>query len=146
MKNIIFTGIIAFFLSLLVSCQHEVSSIGLDLIDEVGTEFSDTTTIVAYSFLEDTINTTNMSANLIACTFAQFAMSGSSVNFGTNPVIDSVILTLQISAYYGDTLSKVAFRIYQLTEPLSDANKYYQNSSVNYDPTPLNYSLTQYSI
>mgnify|MGYP003411996225 FL=1 len=77
--------------------------------------------------------------------FAQFSMSGSSVNFGTNPVIDSVVLTLQISSYYGDTNSRVAFRVYQLTEPIS-GDKYYQNNSVSYDPTPLNYSLTQYSI
>ncbi len=152
-----FLCILAAFLILFGGCKQETSEIGLGLINEVGTDFTDTTSIVAYSFLEDTINTTNMSANVIGnihdpvfgdhkgTAFAQFSMSGSSVNFGTNPVIDSVVLTLQISSYYGDTNSRVAFRVYQLTEPIS-GDKYYQNNSVSYDPTPLNYSLTQYSI
>lgn len=150
--------ILATLLGFFASCQHGISSIGLGLVDEVGTDFSDTTTLVAYSVMEDTIVTTNLSANILgnihdpifgdsrATIYSQFALSGSSVNLGENPVVDSVVLTLQISSYYGDTNSSVGIRVYRINEDLSSENKYYQNSTVNYDPTPLNYSLTSYTI
>ncbi len=158
MKKQLLAILLAVSLGLFTACQHETSSIGLNMINQVGTEFSDTTTVVAYSILEDTINTTNLSANVLgnihdpvfgdtkATVFAQFALGGSSVNFGTNPIIDSVVLTLQLSAAYGDTNSRVGIRVHQLTEALSSDTKYYQNSTVGYDATPLNYSLTGYSI
>ena len=89
--------------------------------------------MTAYSFLEDTLSTTNTTANLIgevhdpvfgdcrASTYAQFNLTGSSVNFGANPVVDSIVLTLQLASYYGDTNSRVGLRVYQLTEPLTPA-------------------------
>jgi len=158
MKKQLLAIFVAACIGLFSACKHETSPIGLNLIDQVGTEFSDTTTVEAYSFLEDTINTTNLSANVLgsihdpvfgdtkAAIFAQYTLSGSSVNFGDNPVVDSVILTLQLSSYMGDTNSRVAIRVHKLTEELSSDKKYYQTSSVGYDATPLNYSLVGYQI
>lgn len=144
---------------LLTSCKDEHTGIGEDILGNlVDTEFTDTITLQAYSILEDTINTTNTSANILghisdpvfgnssASIFTQLALSGSAVNFGSKPVIDSVILTLQLSGFYGDTNSNVGIRVHQLYEALNTQTKYYQNSTVSYDPTPLNYSLTGYSI
>ena len=159
MKKILTCTFVLLTCVLLTSCKDEHSSIGEDILGNlVDTEFTDTITLQAYSVLEDTINTTNTSANILghisdpvfgkssAGIFTQLALSGSAVNFGSNPVIDSVILTLQLSGYYGDTNSNVGFRVHQLNEALDSETKYYQNSTVNYDPTPLNYSLTGYSI
>lgn len=144
---------------LLTSCKDEHTNIGEDILGNlVDTEFTDTITLQAYSILEDTINTTNTSANILghisdpvfgnssAGIYTQLALGGSAVNFGSNPVIDSVILTLQLSDYYGDTTSCVGIRVHQLYEALDSQTKYYQNSTVSYDPTPLNYSLTAYQI
>ncbi len=151
-------GLVATFLVLFSACNDQSSSLGLDLIDQVGTDFTDTLTLEAYSLLEDTINTTNMTANLVgeiydpvfgnctASTYAQFDLTGSSVNFGDDPIIDSVILTLQLSSYYGDTTSAVGIRVYQLTDYLQEDETYYNNSTIAYDATPLNYSLTGYTI
>ena len=158
MNNKLLAFLFAVLLSFFVACEHETSSIGLNLIDQVGTEFSDTTTVVAFSVLEDTINTKNLSSNVLgniydpvfgdtkASIFAQFSLGGASVNFGTNPEVDSVVLTLQLSSYYGDTNSRVGFRVHRLTEALLSDAKYYQTSSVGYDPTPLNYTLSGYSV
>ena len=158
MKKYFFVTLLAAIIGCFASCQNETSSIGLGLIDEVGTEFNDTTTIVAYSFLEDSILTNKLSANIVgnlhdpvfgdskAAIYTQFALSGSSVNFGTHPVVDSVVLTLQISSYYGDTSSRVGIRVYRLTEDMSSDEKYYQFNTLNHDATPLNYSLTSYTI
>ncbi len=159
MKRFSLAGLIPALFILFSACTHDVSPIGLELNQElVGTNFTDTVTIEAYSVLDDTISTANLSANLIgmlhdpvfgnstASTFAQFTLSGSSLNFGTNPIIDSVVLTLQISSFYGDTNSRVGIRVYQLTEALMDNTKYSSCSSSDFNPTPLNYSLTGYTI
>ena len=159
MKKILTCTLVLLTCILLTSCKDEHSSIGEDILGNlVDTEFTDTITLQAYSVLEDTINTTNTSANILghisdpvfgkssAGIYTQLALSGSAVNFGSRPAIDSVILTLQLSGYYGDTNSNVGIRVHQLYEALDSETKYYQTSTVNYDPTPLNYSLTGYSI
>lgn len=158
MNKFHFFGLLFLFLTFLTSCTNGDSPIGLGLLDQVGTDYTDTITVTAYSVLEDTINTTNLSANMVgqiydpifgpstASIYSQIAMSADNVNFGTNPVIDSCIFTLQLAGYYGDTNSRVGIRIHQLTEPLSSSANYYQNNTLSYDPTPLNYSLTDYSI
>lgn len=157
MKKLWLAGIIAALLSIFASCDNENSSIGLGLTDQVGTDFTDTVSVTAYSMLEDTISTMNMSANLIgnihdpvfgdctATTYAQFDLTGASVNFGESPVVDSVVLTLQLASYYGDTNSHVGIRVYRLTDQMWFDN-YNSLSTVPYDPTPLNYSLTGYTI
>lgn len=158
MNKFLFFSLLFFSTLLFSGCDNHNSPIGWDLMDQVGTDFTDTVTVVAYSVLEDTISTTNLSSNIVghlydpvfgstvASIYTQLAMSASNVNFGTNPVIDSCIFTLQLAGYYGDTNSRVGIRIHQLTEPLSKNTTYYQNSTLSYDPTPLNYSLTDYSI
>lgn len=159
MKKILLCIVTACVCALFTACTDETSPIGLDLIDnQVATDFTDTITLQAYSVLEDTINTTQSSADVLghlsdpvfgnssAGIYAQLALAGSSVNFGTNPIIDSVILTLQISGYYGDTNSLVGVRVHKLTGELSSETQYFQTSTVDYDPSILNYSLTGYSL
>lgn len=159
MKKILLCIVTVLACALFTACTDEKSPIGLDLIDnQVATDFVDTITLQAYSMLEDTVNTTQSSADILgslsdpvfgnssAGIYAQFALSGSSVNFGSNPIIDSVVLTLQISSYYGDTNSLVGIRVHKLTGELSTSKQYYQTSTVDYDPSTLNYSLTGYSI
>lgn len=157
MKRNWFIGIFVSLFAFFTACDNQNSSIGLGLTDQVGSDFTDTISIQAYSLLEDTLNTTNMTANLIgeihdpvfgdckASTYAQFDLTGSAVNFGENPIIDSVILTLQLASYYGDTTSRVGLRIYQLSETMS-ANKYYSNNTLSHDITPLNHDLVGYTI
>lgn len=158
MKRTWIGGFFVVLLTLCVACNNETSSIGLYLTDQLGTDFTDTVSVTAYSTLEDTLNTTKLTANLVgdlydpvfgnssAATYAQFDLTGSSVNFGESPVVDSVVLTLQLASFYGDTNSRVDIRVFQLTEPLSSATTYYSNSTLSYDNTPLNYSLNGYRI
>lgn len=154
MKKIIYCTLVLLTCIFLSGCKNESTDIGLDLIEgQVATDFTDTITLQAYSVLEDTINTTNLSANILghlsdpvfgnssAGIFTQLALSGAAVNFGDNPAIDSVVLTLQISGYYGDTTSAVGIRVHRITEDMSDATTYHQTSTLAYDPTPLNHSL-----
>ena len=159
MKKILTCTLVLLTCIVFSSCKDEHTNIGEDLLGNLeNTVFTDTITLQAYSVLEDTINTTNTSANILghvfdpvfgksnAGIFTQLSLSGAAVNFGNHPVIDSLILTIQLSGYYGDTNSCVGIRVHQLNEALNSETKYYQNSTVSYDPTPLNYSLTGYTI
>lgn len=159
MKKIIYCTLALLMCIFLSSCNNQSSEIGLDLLDDlVGTDFMDTVTVEAYSMLEDTINTTNTSANILghisdpifgnssAGIYSQLALSGSAVNFGENPIVDSVVLTLQISGYYGDTNSRVDIRVHELTESLNSETQYYQTSTASYDASILNYSTGGYTI
>ena len=154
MKKIIHCTLVLLTCIFLSSCKNGITDIGLDMLDDqMATSFTDTVTLEAYSVLEDTINTTNLSANFLghlsdpvfgnsaAGIFTQVALNGAAVNFGENPVIDSIVLTLQISGYYGDTTSAVGIRVHQLTEEMNKETTYYMSSTVGYDPAPLNYSL-----
>lgn len=159
MKSFWISGLCFLLMAFCVSCSDEVSGLGWNLLDDTeGAVFNDTTTVVAYSQLEDTIRTNGLTSNMVgslqdpvfgnssAAICAQFALGSSTVNFGANPVVDSVVLTLQVSSCYGDTNSRVGIRVYQLLDHLSTTDIYYQNSVVAYDPTPLNYSLQGYTV
>lgn len=159
MKKIIYCTLALLTCIFLSSCNKQSSEIGLDLLDNlVDSEFMDTISIEAYSMLEDTINTTNTSANILGCIsdpifgnskagiYTQLSLSGSSVNFGENPIIDSVVLTLQISTYYGDTNSRVDIRVHELTEALDSETKYYQTSTASYNSSSLNLNTGGYTI
>lgn len=159
MKRFWISGLCAVLMAFCVSCSDEVSGLGWNLLNDTeGAMYNDTTTVVAYSQLEDTIRTNELTSNMVgslhdpvfgnssAAICAQFALGSSTVNFGTHPVVDSVILTLQISSCYGDTNSRVGIRVYQLLEYLSSTDIYYQNSVVAYDHTPLNYTLQGYAV
>ncbi|MCQ2280182.1 MAG: DUF4270 domain-containing protein [Bacteroidales bacterium] len=121
------------------SCKKDISSIGLNLQDEdiLNAEFV-TAPLSAHSTLEDSINTKNLLNNVVGtindpvfgqtqagfCT--QFAVSGSNSFFPKQAVLDSVVLTLQYSGYFGDTLSPLKFHAYELSQPLT-ATHYYSN-------------------
>lgn len=158
-KNLLIGLLAVLFVFTFSNCREGSSPLGIDLLNnQLGTDFTDTITLDAYSFLEDTVNTTKLSANLIgslhdpvfgdcqATTYAQFTMGGSRVNFGESPVIDSVVLTIQISNYLGDTTSKVGIKVYELAEDIVENTPYYNNSELSHKQELLNYGKTSYSI
>jgi hypothetical protein len=125
----------------LISCKKEYNAIGLNLEDELLGTTKDTTSVTAYSVLYDTLNTTNLSSQLfgelhdpifgktVASIYSQFLSSGSTPVFGENPVIDSVVLTLQTAGYYGDTTAAINFEVYELSEDLDNGTSYYNYST-----------------
>ena len=159
MKKTLYCTLVLLTCIFLSACNNETSNIGYDLLDNlVDTEFTDTITLQAFSVLEDTINTTGTSANILghlsdpifgnssAGIYTELELGSGSVNFGNSPTIDSIVLTLQLYSYYGDTTSAVGIRVHQLTENMDRNTNYYQNSTLGYDPTPLNYQLSSYTI
>ncbi|MCL2246247.1 MAG: DUF4270 domain-containing protein [Lentimicrobiaceae bacterium] len=137
------------------ACQNDPSSIGLNLQDRddlLNAVFTDTITLTAHSILEDTLNTRNLEANFLgfirdpvfgqtyAGIFTQLIPSGSSVNFGKSPQLDSIVLTLRYAGgFYGDTLNPFVVQVHRLTEDILSEKDYYQNSSFAHSSDDLTY-------
>lgn len=73
----------------------------------------------------------------------QLLLSQNSVDFGSSPVLDSAVLSLVYSNYYGDTTAEMGIKIEQLDEPIYFDSSYYSNNVLSASPfsTPLEYSF-----
>lgn len=128
-----------------VSCSKTTESIGNGLLsdsDHIGVAFVDTLQIDCHSVLIDSMLTKNYSTVLLgsmmdpimgltnANFFTQLHLSSTNHYFGDEPIIDSVVLQLAISGYYGDTTTWQTIHVYELADSLSASNDYYQFSDV----------------
>lgn len=152
--------VLAFVAILFVSCEDELTSLGLNLRnpnDLLGTSFMDSTTLTAQSILDDTIPTTGLGSNVLgfvkdptfgttkASIYTQYLLNGNSVDFGSAPVLDSVVLTIRVGGFFGDTTTALPIRVYELDQKLYSDSTYRVNSTLahksdnlTYDP---NYSV-----
>ncbi len=132
---------------LFVSCEKEPKKIGLSLQppeDKLKVVFSDTSTLISYSVFEDSVRTDELATNLmgsmydpvfgktVASIATQVLMSKAGIDFGDNPNVDSLILSMVYVGYYGDinTLQKV--RIYEISEDIFQDSIYYSTKRVNH--------------
>lgn len=142
------------------SCIKEPSELGLEITppgDKLDFQYCDTISVSAYSVLEDSIITSSLTTNLLgsiydpvfgkttASLYAQFRMSTSDNDFGTDPVVDSTVLKLQYKGYYGEIKTPQHFKVYELSEDLKyysdDDNTikkyYYSTSTVSHYSQPI---------
>ncbi len=107
--------------------------------------FSLQTTIVR----EDSIPSSNTSNSLLGAIndnvfgssnagfYTQVLLNSISLNpnFGTNPVCDSIVLTLDYTGYYGDTTSEHSFTVSELSEDIHADSVYYSNKNFSISNT-----------
>ena len=135
---------IGILLSAFAACKKSPESIGNNLISEnnyIGVYHTDTAEIVCHSYL-DSIMTKNATYALLGAMndpvfgtteagfYTQFRFSVAGQNFGSNPVLDSLVLQLYLGGYYGDTTVMQTARVYKLTDSLSLDATYYNHSTV----------------
>ncbi|MCC6581889.1 MAG: DUF4270 family protein, partial [Phycisphaeraceae bacterium] len=141
-----------FFLSLIalaVSCKKKApEDIGLPLLpgdDILNASFTDTLTLVTHTVKDDSVATKNVTPMLLgnmndpvfgvskASIFAQLALTKTNPVFGTNPVLDSAVLSVVYSSgqYYG-TLAPQKFKLYEVTDVISKDSVYYSNRKLQY--------------
>lgn len=132
---------------MIISCKKD-DEIGLDIIDLPGDRFGfgycDTSTVIAYSVMDDSILTSNVFLNLLGSyydpvfgrvtsgIYTQALLSTNNVSFGNNAVGDSIVLTLQYNGYYGDSTSSLRLKVYEI-DPNADFSKdsaYYSNQNI----------------
>lgn len=119
------------FAALIWSCKKEPDLLGLDLIPEsdlLNHEYIDTITIEAVTELEDTIRTDELTSLLLgsfadpvfgtttASIYTQIRLPYPKVNFGTDVVVDSIVLTIPYKGVYGDSTSIMNLSVYELSE------------------------------
>jgi hypothetical protein len=141
-----------FSLATLASCE-DPSDIGLDLQDEnqIGAFYTDTLTINTGTVLKsDSILAFRQYplpvggyqdaalGNVKATAFTEVGLSGLDVTFGTNPVADSLVLSLDYTTdIYGSDDALLNLSVHRLTEGFQDKSSYFTNSSLAYESTPL---------
>ena len=128
----------------IASCKKSPESIGDNLIsgdDYIAIYHTDTTQILCHSYL-DSVATRNASYTLLGAMrdpvfgateagfYTQFRPSVAGQNFGSNPVVDSLVLQLYLVGYYGDTTTMQTVNVYELTDSLSYDATYYNHSTV----------------
>ena len=153
-KLLVFLSFLLFsiFLITLTACKKDPYSLGLSLLpptDTLSVKTNDTATIIAYSVLQDSIRsdktTTNILGSLVDPVFGvttasfctQLRLSTEGVDFGINPVLDSVVLMLRYSSIYGDPNSLQRVKVFELNENISIDSAYYSNHQIQYYNTLL---------
>ncbi len=63
--------------------------------------------------------------------YTQVRLSSVNYDFGPNPVLDSLVLTLDYNGYYGDTNSSLAIHVYEVSEQMYRDSAYYSNEDIS---------------
>lgn len=154
--------IILISLFILQGCKKE-GEIGLEQqIDEEGLfgTLVDTSTIRTFSVKDDTLISSRYIRNQLgefrdplfgntkASIAFQAVLSQNNVDFGTNLVLDSVVLVLgyigdKTQRFYGDTNSRFDINVYQLDEDITEDSNYYSNRVFRTKPTAIGTTVYQ---
>jgi len=140
------TLLAALLITLACSCTKTTESIGDGLLpegDAIGAYFTDTIQILCHSEAIDTMATKGMTTILLgsmtdpilgvttANIFTELHLSTTNQRFGPNPSIDSVVLQLGYSGYYGDTTATQTVHVYELADKMDLESDYYQFSDLS---------------
>lgn len=126
------------------ACKKSPETIGNGLISDenyIGIYHTNDIDIVCHSHI-DSIGTKNVSNALLGsmndpifgltqagfCT--QFRFSAAGQRFGNNPTVDSIVLQLHLSGYYGDTTTWQTVHAYELADTLNNETNYYNYTEV----------------
>jgi hypothetical protein len=138
----------------LVSCKKKETMVGKDAFDANGLLNSnavDTFQLKTYTIEEDSVVTKNQLHALLgayndpkfgtvdASFYTQISLDNpGSTSFGVNPIVDSIVLSLQYTGYYGENKAQT-FEVFELADDLSASadTVYYSFSTKNIKPTNL---------
>lgn len=148
LRRIQFSLLFVFLLIISFSCTKDLSEIGLDQVSTselIKLGYSDTVEISAYTVAEDSVKTYGLSYAMIGSMndpvfgrtdaewYTQIQLAEEPTDFGNLPVFDSAFLILPYNDAYGDTLSNMTLRVYELTESIIDSVHTYSNHTIAYD-------------
>lgn len=137
---------ILFILSLF-SCKKDPYEIGISLLppsDTLNVLTTDTCTVVAFSVGQDSIRTDETTSLALGSMldpvfgktttslFTQVRLSSEGADFGTNPVLDSLVLCLYYNGYYGDTTTMQQLKVYELSQDLEIDSAYFSNQTATH--------------
>ena len=137
---------------LLTNCKDKNNDLGLEIQppnDKLNVYSNDTTRVIAYSQLVDSVKTDETSLSLLgsivdpvfgrstASFYTQFRLSEVAYDFGTTPYPDSLVLALDYSGFYGDSNSAVTVKVYELAAKILIDTVYYSHQTLETKTTLL---------
>ena len=131
--------------AVLTGCKKPTTDIGLDFAQEdlLGLHQTDTLALSLETVREDSLETSHLSTAVLgkmehpffglhyASFIAQLRLSAPDIDFGPNPVVDSIYLSLN---YTGDRYGQLGpqyIRVEQLVDTLSLGSDYYSNQIIS---------------
>lgn len=155
LKSLRRSGRAALFLSLCVTvafCKRPEQDLGLNLQPEgdlLNVFHTDTLTLKAYTLVEDSLRTNELSQSLLGNTidpetgsvrasfYSQLRLAAPDINFGPNAVCDSIVLALKYTGQFYGPLVPQAFSVYELSEAMTPGESYFSNQDFAYYPENL---------
>jgi len=132
----------------IAACNKKADQIGLGLqpaSQELSVVFDNNSGLIAYSIREDSVRTdanaikTGMVGSMLdpvfgrtnAQIYSQFRLSENGHNFGEGAQLDSLVLSLAYSSFYGDTMTQQTVRVYELDVDMDPDTTYYSNQTLS---------------
>ncbi|MCX6304229.1 MAG: DUF4270 domain-containing protein [Bacteroidetes bacterium] len=134
------------------SCQKAPYEIGFDLLppsDTLNVKTTDTCTVEAFSVRQDSVRTDKTSTLVMGSMmdpffgktttgfYTQVRLSSEAVDFGTNPVLDSLVLMLVYAGSYGTTGVQQNVKVYEISEDFAYDSLRFSNQQLATYPTLL---------
>lgn len=117
-------------------------------------DFTGKQNIVAESERIDSLSTKSASFSLVGdlndpifgnsnlSFYTQIGLTSNSIKWGEGATTDSIVLQMIYSGYYGDTLTPLTLKVYEVTENMSGDSTYYSNKSLAYGEELANYTFS----
>lgn len=135
-------------ISLSTACNKKADKVGLGLQPasaELSVVFDNNSGLYSHSILEDSVRTdvnvikTGMLGSMMdpefgkttAEIFSQFRLSENGQSFGTGAILDSLVLSLAYSSFYGDTMTSQTIRVFELDQDMNPDTSYYSTQSIS---------------
>jgi len=134
------------------NCNDDKNNLGLEIqppYDKLNVFSIDTTAVIAYSQIVDSVKTDETSVTLLgsmvdpifggstASFYTQFRLSQSAHDFGTTPYPDSLVLSLDYDGLYGDSTAVMTLKVYELAEKILIDTSYFSYQSLDVKTTLL---------
>lgn len=141
-------SVVILIIILFSSCTKTPDQVGLSLQPvsaELSVVFDNSSGLLVHSVREDSVRTdvnvikTGMLGSLLdpefgkttAEIFSQFRLSENGHDFGTDPVVDSMVLSLSYSGFYGDSMATQTVKIFEIDQDMVDDTTYYSNQTIS---------------
>ena len=138
-----------FFIAVFFSCKKDGELVPAFDGGTIPILFTDTLSLVTSLERDDSIRTDGAGLNLLglfndpvfgpssSSIYSQVTLNGVDVSFGTNPVLDSIVLTLEYANIYGDSTTPMTIDVFEITTPMDENTAYYSNTFLTNNPTPI---------
>ncbi len=130
--------------AVVVSGCKKSENLGLDVVADpdaaLNVGFDDSYRLITYSTLIDTIPTKNVGMVMLGSEvdpvfgtttdgfYSQLRLSNNNLDFGSNPICDSIVFSMDYAGFYGDSTGVQHIKVFELDEGFVTDTPYYSNS------------------